>query len=200
MDKFSSVNQYATVDIKTQTPLWNKTPIQSARIQLRELPLQGHFNLRVNPADSDAMARAASVVGLPLPTSVLTSVEKDGVRVSWVSPDEWVVLMPREKAAGFEVAFRAAMQDLHYSIVDISGGQTVLSLSGEGAREVLMKGAAVDMHPSVFGVGKVVGTALAKSSAMIVCDEPDSYLLLIRRSFSNYIWDWLSDASQEFIQ
>ena len=117
-----------------------------------------------------------------------------------MAPDEWYVLMPRDKAAGFEVAFREAMSGLHYSIVDVSGGQTVLSLSGQGAREVLMKGAAVDVHDSAFPVGKVVGTAIAKSSGMIVRTGDDSYELLIRRSFANYLWDWLSDACQEFVQ
>ena len=92
------------------------------------------------------------------------------------------------------------MSGLHYSIVDVSGGQTVLSLSGQGAREVLMKGAAVDVHDSAFPVGKVVGTAIAKSSGMIVRTGDDSYELLIRRSFANYLWDWLSDACQEFVQ
>ena len=72
------------------------------------------------------------------------------------------MLMPRDKAAGLK-CFRDAMSGLHYSIVDVSGGQTVLSL--RQALAVLMKGAAVDVHDSAFAVGKVVGTAIAKSRA-----------------------------------
>ena len=62
-----------------------------------------------------------------------------------------------------------------------------------------MKGAAVDVHDGAFP-GKVVGTAIAKSSGMIVRTGDDSYELLIRRSFANYLWEWLSDACQEFVQ
>ena len=199
-DLFSSVNQYATGDVALRTPLFDKTPVKGARIELAELPIAGHFNLRVDPANADAMKRASDCVGVSLPTQPLNSIEADGTRVHWVAPDEWYVLMPREKAAGFEMAFRDAMSGLHYSIVDVSGGQRVLSLSGQGAREVLMKGAAVDVHDSAFPVGKVVGTAIAKSSGMIVRTGENSYELLIRRSFANYLWDWLSDASQEFVQ
>ena len=199
-DLFSSVNQYATGDVALRTPLFDKTPVKGARIELAELPIAGHFNLRVDPANADAMKRASDCVGVSLPTQPLSSIEADGTRVHWVAPDEWYVLMPRDKATGFEVAFRDAMSGLHYSIVDVSGGQTVLLLSGQGAREVLMKGAAVDVHDSAFAVGKVVGTAIAKSSGMIVRTGDDSYELLIRRSFANYLWDWLSDASQEFVQ
>ena len=199
-DLFSSVNQYATGDVALRTPLFDKAPVKGARIELAELPIAGHFNLRVDPTNADAMKRASDCVGIPLPTQPLSSVESNGTRVHWVAPDEWYVLMPRDKAAGFEVAFREAMSGMHYSIVDVSGGQTVLSLTGQGAREVLMKGAAVDVHDSAFPVGKVVGTAIAKSSGMIVRTGDDSYELLIRRSFANYLWDWLSDACQEFVQ
>lgn len=198
MDKFSSVNQYATAAVKTQTPLWDKAPIEGASVALKELPLMGHFNLRINPDNSAAMQAASKVLGMDLPGAVLTSIEQDGTRISWVSPDEWYVLMPRDQAAGFEIAFREALADHHYSIVDVSAGQTALELSGVSARSVLMKGAAVDVHDSAFPVGKVVGTAIAKSSGMIVRDGENSYLLLIRRSFANYLWDWLSDACQEY--
>jgi len=199
MDKFSSVNQYALDEIKTQTPLWDQSPVQGVGVQLHECELMGHFNVRVNPANAQAMERAAQVIGGGLPTEVLSSVEHGDVRVSWVSPDEWYLLMPRTQAVGFETAFREAMGDLHYSIVDVSGGQTALSLTGTHARDVLMKGAAVDMHDRAFGVGKVVGTAIAKSSGMIIRTDEHSYLLLIRRSFANYLWDWLSDACQEYV-
>ena len=43
---------------------------------------------------------------------------------------------------------------------------------------------------SAFVIGKVVGTAIAKSSGMIVRTGDDSYELLIRRSFANYLWDY----------
>ena len=197
---FSSVNQYAHQPVKTRTPLVDKAPIQGARIALAEQSLMGHFNLRVNPADADAMAKASAVVGVDLPTSVLSSVEQEGVRVNWVSPDEWYVLMPLEKAKTFEIAFREAMAGKHYSIVDVSGGQTAVMVSGPGARETLMKGAAVDLHDHAMPVGKVVGTAIAKSSGMIVRIDEQSYLLLIRRSFADYLWAWLSDAAREFVK
>ena len=106
---FSSVNQYADAAIPAATPLSDKTPMQGSRIRIEELPLMGHFNLRVNPADADAMAKASQAVGVDLPTQVLSSVQHNGVRVNLVSPDEWYVLMPREQAAGFEQAFRQAL-------------------------------------------------------------------------------------------
>ena len=197
---FSSVNQYADAAIPAATPLSDKTPMQGSRIRIEELPLMGHFNLRVNPADADAMAKASQAVGVDLPTQVLSSVQHNGVRVNWVSPDEWYVLMPREQAAGFEQAFRQALAGKHYSIVDVSGGQTAVMLTGAGARQTLMKGAAVDLHDDAMPINKVVGTAIAKSSGMIVRTDEQAYLLLIRRSFANYLWDWLSDAAQEFVQ
>jgi sarcosine oxidase subunit gamma len=114
-----------------------------------------------------------------------------------MAPDDWLVLMPFEKAASFETEFRDAMNG-HYSIVDVSGGQTVIRLAGISAREVLQKSTMIDVHPEQFPVGKVVGTSFAKSAATLTRVEEDTYDLIVRRSFAEYIWEWLCDASAEY--
>ncbi|PPS59319.1 hypothetical protein CRX72_21215 [Pantoea sp. BRM17] len=52
--------------------------------------------------------------------------------------------------------------------------------------------------PSQFPVGKVAGSVFAKSSALIRRTGPESWELVIRRSFAEYIWLWLRDASREY--
>ena len=85
----------------------------------------------------------------------------------------------------------------HISIVNVSGGQTLLELSGPKVREVLMKSTSYDVHPSNFPVGKAVGTHFAKSQLVIRHIAEDTWELLIRRSFSDYFWLWLQDARAE---
>ncbi|WP_170272587.1 sarcosine oxidase subunit gamma [Litorivicinus lipolyticus] len=196
---FSVVPQHSET-VQGITPIQSRhanTAFSSDRIGLRELPLCGQFNLRIKPDNAEQMAIAASMLGGDLPTQVLTSVVHGDVRINWVAPDDWLVIMPWDQARTFEADYRAK-QVGHYSIVDISGGQTLVELSGPAARAVLKKSTPVDVHPDAFAIGKTVGTAFAKSAASITRTDSDCYLLVIRRSFADYLWDWLLDASAEF--
>lgn len=193
---FSCIPQHATTAPKTQTPLWNREPLQNANIRIEECPLIGHFNLRMDP-NSKYRAAAEAILGARLPDAPLSSTRTEDLTIFWMAPDDWLVLMPFEKAASFETEFRDAMKG-HYSIVDVSGGQTVIRLAGISAREVLQKSTMIDVHPEQFPVGKVVGTSFAKSAATLTRVEEDTYDLIVRRSFAEYIWEWLCDASAEY--
>ena len=196
---FSVIKQHAT-DIDGVTPIkarHTNTDLSYAKLILRELPLCGQFNLRLNPANTEQMKIAADLIGGPLPTKPLTSAQYGDVRVIWTAPDDWLIIMPWSAACDFESQYRAA-QTGHYSIVDISAGQTLIELIGPESRNVLKKAAPIDVHPQAFPIGKCVGTVFAKSAAGIVRTGDDSYLLVVRRSFADYIWDWLADASAEY--
>lgn len=196
---FSVINQHAT-DIEGVTPVkarHTNTYLSSDELTLRELPLCGQFNLCLNPENADQMQIASDLIGGPLPTKPLTTQQYGEVRAVWTAPDDWLVIMPWSLAADFESRYRAA-QTGHYSIVDISAGQTLVELSGRESRNVLKKASPIDLHPQAFPVGKCVGTVFAKSAAGIVRTGDDSYLLVVRRSFADYVWDWLIDASAEY--
>ena len=83
-------------------------------------------------------------------------------------------------------------------MVNVSGGQTLLELSGPKVRELLMKSTSYDVHPSNFPVGKAVGTVFAKSQLVIRHTGEDTWELVVRRSFADYFWLWLQDASAEY--
>ena len=106
--------------------------------------------------------------------------------------------LPSGEEFAAEQKLREALGDLHIAIVNVSGGQQVLELSGPNVRQVLMKSTSYDVHPNNFPVGKAVGTVFAKSQLMIRHTAEDTWELLIRRSFSDYWWLWLQDASAEF--
>lgn len=200
MSEYFSVIQQHAPDLDVVLPVAARhanTAISCDQIALRELPIHGQFNLRLNPDNAEQMAIAADLIGGALPTQPLTSVTYGDVRVNWSAPDDWLVIMPWSQATDFEARYRAA-QTGHYSIVDISAGQTLIEVSGPQSRNLLKKASPIDVHPQAFPVGKCVGTVFAKSAAGIVRVGEDHYLLVVRRSFADYIWDWLMDASAEY--
>ncbi|MDL2425316.1 sarcosine oxidase subunit gamma family protein, partial [Pseudomonas sp. BAgro211] len=73
----------------------------------------------------------------------------------WLGPDEWLLIVHGGEEFAVEQRLREALgEELHYSVINVSGGQTLLELEGAKVREVLMKSTGYDVHPSNFPVGK----------------------------------------------
>jgi len=198
------MNQVAGPEVRAESPLYHadldslaKQGPRKGGVRLRENKLLGHLTLRCNPNNADQLAAVERVLGMALPLQPLTSVEKGEASIRWMSPDEWLIIVPGLKAFDVETRFRDEM-DGHYSLVNGSGGSTVLELSGDDVVEMLKKCTPIDLHPSEFPVGKVVSTVFAKSTAVIRRTGEKQFELVIRRSFSDYLWLWIQDASREF--
>ena len=136
-------------------------------------------------------------IGLELPVA-LTVVANGDMSLQWLGPDEWLLIVPGGQEVPVENALRDALAGQHIQVVNVSGGQTLLELNGPNVRDVLMKSTSYDVHPNNFPVGKAVGTVFAKSQLVIRRTGEETWELLIRRSFSDYWWLWLQDASAEY--
>jgi sarcosine oxidase subunit gamma len=78
----------------------------------------------------------------------------------------------------------------------VSGGQTVLVLSGEHARDVLANGCPLDLRPHAVGTGWCAQSHIAKAPVMIrLVDDVPTFEIVVRRSFADYLWTWLCDAA-----
>ena len=81
----------------------------------------------------------------------------------------------------------------------LDGGQTVIRIAGDNAREVLAKGSPLDLDSRVFAPGHCAQTRIAKTGALIwQIDHKPTFDIVVRRSFASYLWRWLDDASQEY--
>ncbi|WP_197567262.1 sarcosine oxidase subunit gamma [Billgrantia diversa] len=169
-----------------------------SRVTLRERALLGHLILRGGAIVLDEAVREVLGLGLPGQPQGLV-VDASGERsIQWLSPDEWLVIVPGGEVFELETRLRERLADAHYAISDVSGGQTLVELSGEAARELLMKSAIYDVHPSHFPVGKGVTTVFAKATAIIRRPSEERWELVIRRSFADYLYRWLLDAGAEY--
>ncbi|WP_144983700.1 sarcosine oxidase subunit gamma [Halomonas sp. C22] len=200
----------ATFDTRTDSAIPVASPLaysyrrsgapggQSYRLKLRERAMLGHLILRGGAIVLDEAVR--EVLGLNLPGQPQTLVQDDsGERsIQWLSPDEWLVIVPGGEEFPLEMALRERLGDAHYAISDVSGGQTVLEISGDAARELLMKTVVYDVHPSHFPVGKGVTTVFAKATTILRRPSDACWELVVRRSFADYCYRWLLDAAAEY--
>ncbi|MDX1299467.1 MAG: sarcosine oxidase subunit gamma family protein [Pseudomonas sp.] len=169
----------------------------SAGINLRERKLLGHLTLRGDGHDAAFAGAVHKATGLELP-GALGLVVKGETSLQWLGPDEWLLIVPSGEEFAAEKSLRVALADQHHQVVNVSGGQTILELSGPKVRELLMKSSTYDVHPRNFPIGKAVGTSFAKTQLVIRRTSEETWELLVRRSFSDYIWLWLQDACVEF--
>ena len=174
-------------------------PSDGAAVVISERPFLGHLNLRGDPVDGGFTCAAAGVLGFRLPTEPNTTGGKGGLLALWLGPDEWLVVTPPDAQPSLADSLEAALDGIHSSVADVTGGHTVITLSGPRAREVLAKGCPLDLHPSVFRPGDCAQTLLAKANVTIRCvDDAPSFELIVRRSFADYTALWLHDAALEY--
>ena len=174
-------------------------PADQAAVVISERPFLGHLNLRGNPDDAGLTKAAADVLGLDLPMEPNT-VADDGEKLAlWLGPDEWLVVTPADSQTSLSDSLETALQSVHAAVTDVTGGQTVIAVSGSRARDVLAKGCPLDLHPSVFKPGQCAQTIVGKASVTIRCvDDSPSFELITRRSFAEYMALWLHDAALEY--
>ena len=168
----------------------------SAGIVFRERGLLDHLTFRCQSTPDQKQA-FEHIMGCALPLTPLVAASTAACTIRWLSPDEWLITVSPGAAFGLETAFRATMPG-HYSLVNGSGGLTVFQLSGPSVVHLLKKCVSVDLHLSAFPVNKVVSTNFAKATCVLHRSTDDAFELVVRRSFADYIWRWISDAANEF--
>ncbi len=167
-------------------------------IGARELPFLTQIGLRADP-DSPAAAAIGKALGGTLPTVPCTSARLGEVDVLWLGPDEWLLLTDPGRAGEMMAKLRDVAGADFASVTDVSAQRTAVELTGGPVREVLARGCAIDLHPSVLPSGTCVQTLLAQTTViLLVRDDTASHVLvLVRASFASYFAAWLVDACEE---
>lgn len=165
-------------------------------VRIRELPICGCLDLRIDARNEAAGKAIANVLGAPLP-GPNGWVAAGGARILWQAFDEWLVLTGDGRQSALAASLREALSGVHYALTDVSDLRTAFELRGPRARDVLQKGCAVDLHPRAFGPDSCVTAALARVRVTLTQVE-DAYEILVERSYGAYLRDWLNDAAAEY--
>jgi sarcosine oxidase, subunit gamma len=196
------MDQIAGQAVRAESPLHHADLASMANkssgggVSLQEQKLLGHLVLRGSLQNDSFTKGFAEVAGFALPGPLQSTAAGD-ISALWIAPDEWLLIVSGVEAFGLEKRLREVI-DGHFAITNVSGGQTVLILSGNDAINVLKKSIGYDLRDSNFPVGKVVTTTFVKTQAVIRRTGEQQWELVIRRSFADYVWLWLQDACAEY--
>jgi sarcosine oxidase, subunit gamma len=163
----------------------------SKGVWANEIALLGYICLR-GDCNNAAFAEAAKkALGETLPTLPCSLINTPWGYVYWLSPDEWLIVCAREMRADLQQKLEAGLSGIHSQVVDNSGGFSSVLLQGKNAHNALSHCTVYDLH--ALTAGKIVGTTFGKASCFLHRQE-DSYKLIFRRSFADYIWRYLERA------
>lgn len=82
------------------------------------------------------------------------------------------------------------------SVSDQSGGYVIFRIAGAPARQLLQRGAYIDLDPSAFGAGSVATTVIAHIGVIIwQTDDVPTFHVALFRSFAASFREWVDAAS-----
>jgi len=157
----------------------------------------GHINLRGSASDAGFVASVEQELGQPLPVEPNT-MSTSQHHVCWLGPDEWLIVTPIATATKLAGRLEHALSSSHAAVNDSSGGQIALMLHGAKCRELLAMGCTLDLHPREFRVDHCAQTGLARANVLVaLVDDAPTFMIVVRRSFSDYLCRWLSHAGRD---
>lgn len=163
---------------------------------LAEAPLRGMIALRTDLGHPDVEAALMNAIGLRAPARRKAVIDGDRGAL-WMAPDELLIMTPVAEVAARMALIDQTLGSHRRLLVDLSDARAIFRLSGRGAREVLAKGAPVDLHPESFHVGDLRRTRLSTVAAALyqTSAAPETFEVLCFRSHAPAVWRWLAASS-----
>ncbi|MCP4327615.1 MAG: sarcosine oxidase subunit gamma [Alphaproteobacteria bacterium] len=186
--------------IRATTPLTGRAGTAGGGVAILERPLLGKVNIRGDGGDKAFVKAVATATGVDLPTAPNTIAGGDGATICWLGPDEWQVTTDEGGESAIAGVLAEGLAGQHAAVTDVSDYYTTIRVTGPRARDLLVKGTPLDIHPRVFAPGQCAQTRLAHATIMIVqVDDAPTYDLQVRWSMAEYLLDWLEDAAKEYL-
>lgn len=185
------------LEAQFQSPLGHRAEPSSTSIAMHEISSRGAIDLRGLSTDKKFMAAAKSVLGFDLPKTPRTSNAWGDVKALWLSPDQWLVLCPRDKTAALLESLNAALIKIYSLCVDVSDMRAIIRLTGEGVHEILMKGCSLDLLSDEYAPGTVRRVRFAEIAALINIVEDHTIELYMFVSYAEYAWEFLLKAARK---
>jgi sarcosine oxidase subunit gamma len=164
-------------------------PWISPRIVLREIAPSRQVGVRLRPPFP------AHLAGVSLPLSPNRVAATGALRVLWLGPDEWLVVVDGD-APDLVPRLERAVVGRRAAVADLSSSRVIIEIGGGAARDLLAAGCGLDLHPRVFGPGQCAQTLLARVPVILdQLDDAPHFRVLVRRSYARWLVDWMTDAA-----
>lgn len=149
------------------------------------VPAQARLLLHCTPADRGAMAGALE---LELPDEMLRAGYARGWHALHLSPDEWLLIGSPDEAAALVMKTGSEASAIAHSLVDISERNVGVTVTGEGAADLLNAGCALDLSDEAFPPGSCTRTLFGKADILLWRPtQAPAFRVEYARSFADYV-------------
>ena len=170
-----------------------------ASVTMSEVAHRTIVNIRGTASDPAFSSAVQNATGVVLPRAANTVSTGGARQILWLGPNEWWVTGSDGEAEALLEALRASFAGQHATACDVSESRAIIRLKGPKARDVLMRGVSLDLHPRAFHVGECVQTGLSRANALLhLIDDAPTFEIYVLKSFSDYLWRWLEIVARDF--
>ncbi|MGB8813428.1 MAG: sarcosine oxidase subunit gamma family protein [Paracoccaceae bacterium] len=159
---------------------------------LREIGPLGMITLRAKPDVKGLAAAVKAAVGVGVPAARRIEI-KEGRGAGWMSPDEYLLMLPYGDVAAALDVLHAKLAGAHFLAVDVSDARAVFRIEGPKADQVLAKLCPVDLE--TLAAGELRRTRAAQVAAAF-WREGDGFTLVSFRSVAGYVMGLLTHSAQ----
>jgi len=135
------------------------------------------------------------IEGLEIPAQSSKVNSNKKTRILWNAPRTWLILSSNENAIE---TVQKSFKETDFAITDISHSRAIIKIQGDQAKEILKKGSPINFNE--FGVNQCAGTVFHGITIIIdsISNEPDTFNLLVLRSFGESFYHHITDSALEF--
>jgi sarcosine oxidase subunit gamma len=137
-------------------------------------------------------------LGTPWPkeTGTIASGRAD---ILCIGPTDWLVTATDPDAKTLNRQLEGAFEGSTFRATNVSHALAHIEVQGPEVRALLLKGCALDLHPSHFPPGRCARTRFAALPTVLRCTGPTNFECVIASSYRDYLLSWLADAAEEFL-
>ena len=157
------------------------------------------INLRGDIKNKDFTSKVGKILGIILPLEVGKIAIKEEISIICTGPNEWLIVANNtveENNSSFELENilyeNISKKDLG-AVTNVTDQFTIFSLKGSNIFEVLTKSSPFNFDTLLDNSS--AQTLLNNIDITIVKKNNENIDLLVRRSFSEHLWDWIKDSA-----
>jgi len=166
---------------------------------MREKTLVPKINLRGNVNNKDFTSKVGKILGIILPVEVGGIAVKEKISIISTGPNEWLIISNNaveENGNDFDLEntlYESISKNNLGAVSSVTDQFTIFSLKGSNIYEVLSKSSPFDFD--TLSDKSSAQTLLNNIDVTIIKKDNENMDLLVRRSFSEHLWDWIKDSA-----
>jgi len=159
------------------------------------------INLRGDINNKDFTSKVGKILEIIMPVEVGSIILKKEILIITTGPNEWLIISnnviknDNNNQELENILYETISKNNLGSVTNVTDQFIVFSLKGSNIFEILSKSSPFDFDKLLDNCS--AQTLLNNIDVTIIKKDNENVDLLVRRSFSEYLWDWIIDSASK---